>query len=31
MNTKDFKPTVALSADEVKALTAKKKEQTLKN
>lgn len=31
MNTKDFKPTVALSADEVKALTAKKKEQALKN
>ncbi len=31
MNTKDFKPSVALSVDEVKALTAKKKEQALKN
>ncbi len=31
MNTKDFKPTVALSVDEVKTLTAKKKEQALKN
>ncbi|WP_020602945.1 glycoside hydrolase family 2 [Spirosoma spitsbergense] len=30
MNTKAFNPTVALSVDEVKALTAKKSEQALK-
>ncbi len=31
MNTQEFKPSVALSPDEIKALTAKRKEQALKN